>query len=85
MEPTLTQDPGPFRLEEARRAYLQRGGLEDDPVLGRARVSWEVERRREGTEPFDHYDGVLNVPVNHGERRFSVSELGDLARCGFRW
>jgi RecB family exonuclease len=71
--------------EEARRAYLQRGGLEDDAVLNRARASWEVERRREGPAPFDHYDGILGIPVGLEERRFSVSELGDLARCGFRW
>ena len=53
--------------------------------MDRARASWEVERRREGPAPFDHYDGVLGIPVDRGERRFSVSELGDLARCGFRW
>jgi hypothetical protein len=72
-------------LEEARRAYLQGGDLEGDAVLNRARASWEVECRREGPAPFDHYDGVLNIPVDHEERHFSVSELGDLARCGFRW
>jgi RecB family exonuclease len=59
--------------------------LEGDAVLDRARASWEVERRREGPAPFDHYDGVLNIPVDYEERHFSVSELGDLARCGFRW
>jgi RecB family exonuclease len=71
--------------EEVRRAYLQRGGTGDDAVLNRARASWEVERSREGSAPFDHYDGVLGIPVGLEERRFSVSELGDLARCGFRW
>lgn len=71
--------------EEARRAYLQRRGPEDDAVLNRARASWEIERRREGPAPFDHYDGVLGIPVGLEERRFSVSELGDLVRCGFRW
>ena len=71
--------------EEAPRAYLQRGGPEDDAVLDRARASWEVERRREGPAAFDHYDGVLGIPVGLEERSLSVSELGDLARCGFRW
>jgi RecB family exonuclease len=71
--------------EEARRAYLQRGGLEGDPVLVRAERSWQVERRREGPEPFDRFDGVLGVPVAHQGRSFSVSELGDLVHCGFRW
>jgi RecB family exonuclease len=80
--------PGPLpaaSAEEARRVFLQRGNLEEDAVLGRTRSNWEVERRREGSTPFDHYDGVLGIPVDYGERPFSVSELGDLARCGFRW
>jgi RecB family exonuclease len=72
-------------LEEARKAYLQREGLEGDAVISHARAAWEVERRREGSAPFDHYDGVLDIPLDRVERRFSVSELGDLARCGFRW
>jgi hypothetical protein len=40
--------PGPLPAaspEEARRAYLQRGGPEDDAILHRARASWEIERR----------------------------------------
>ncbi len=85
VEPVL---PGPLPAaspEEARRAYLQREGLELDPVLERARQNWEVERRREGPAPFDRFDGVLGVAVGHEGRRFSVSELGDLIHCGFRW
>ena len=85
VEPVLPEPAPAASLEEARRAYLQRGGLEDDAVLGRARASWEVERRREGPAPFDQYEGVLGIPVDYEERRFSVSELGDLAHCGFRW
>lgn len=82
------EPPGPrpaASLEEARRAYLQSGGLEDDSVLARARRNWEVERGREGPTPFDHYDGVLGIPVEHRARRFSVSDLGDLMSCGFKW
>jgi RecB family exonuclease len=85
IEPSTPRTLPAASLEEARRAYLQWGGLEEDAVLGRARASWEVERRREGSDPFDHYDGVLDIPVDFEKRRFSVSELGDLARCGFRW
>jgi RecB family exonuclease len=85
VEPGVPKPLPAASLEEARRAYLQRGGMEGDAVLGRARASWEVERRREGPAPFDHYDGVLDIPVDYEERRFSVSELGDLAHCGFRW
>ncbi|MDP9474454.1 MAG: PD-(D/E)XK nuclease family protein [Actinomycetota bacterium] len=72
-------------LEEARRIFLQRGGLKGDAVLPHATRNWEVERRREGPDPFDAHDGALGIRIGHEERRFSVSELGDLARCGFRW
>lgn len=85
VEPVLPRPLPAASLREARRAYLQRAGLEDDAVLGRARASWEVERRREGPAPFDHYDGILDIPVDYEERHFSVSELGDLVHCGFRW
>jgi hypothetical protein len=85
IEPGVPKPLPAASLEEARRAYLQRVGLEDDAVLGRARASWEVERRREGSAPFDHYDGVMDIPVDYEERHFSVSELGDLVHCGFRW
>lgn len=70
--------------EEARRAYLQRGGL-DDPVLEHAARCWEVEKRRESAEPFDTYDGMVGVPIDYESRRFSASQLGDLSRCGFKW
>jgi len=85
VEPGVPMPLPAASLEEARRAYLQRSGMEQDSVLGRARASWEVERRREGPAPFDHYDGVLDIPVDYEDRHFSVSELGDLAYCGFRW
>ncbi len=55
--------------------------MEGDTILPRAAQCWEVERRREGPAPFDVHDGVLGVTtIGHEERRFSVSELGDLAR-----
>lgn len=79
--------PGPLPVaspEEARKAFLQVEGYED-PVLLHAVHAWEVERRREGTAPFDLYDGVTGIPLDHASRLFSVSELGDLARCGFKW
>jgi hypothetical protein len=85
VEPGVPKALPAASLEDTRRAYLQRGAMEDDAVLDRARASWEVERRREGPAPFDHYDGVLNIPVDYEERHFSVSELGDLVHCGFRW
>jgi RecB family exonuclease len=79
--------PGPLPAaspEEARRAYLQREGYEDQ-ILQHATRAWEVERRREGTDPFDLYDGVLDLPLEAGERHFSASQLADLLRCGFKW
>jgi len=79
--------PGPLPAaspEEARRALLQREGYQDR-ILEHAARAWEVERRREGTDPFDLYDGVLNLPMEAGERHFSASQLADLLRCGFKW
>ncbi len=61
--------------EEARKVFLRTDGYED-PVLPRALLAWEIERRREGADPFDAYDGVTGVPLDHASRRFSVSELG---------
>ena len=42
------------------------------------------KHQREGP-PRSTTTTVLGVSVGLEERRFSVSELGDLARCGFRW
>jgi RecB family exonuclease len=69
--------------EEARRSFLQREGS-GDPVVAHARRAWQVERRRESLAPWDNYDGVTGVSVQP-DRTFTVSELNELLRCGFRW
>ncbi len=73
-------------VEEARRIFLplEDGRYVGDPVVEGARGRWRVELKREGSRPFDAHDGALGIPVVK-EGSFSVSELGDLARCGFRW
>lgn len=73
-------------VEEARRALLRaEPGKLEDPVFERALRSWEVELKREGSEGFDAHDGVTGIPVPHEERKFAVTELRDLAGCGFKW
>jgi RecB family exonuclease len=84
MEPSPPGSLPAASPEEARRAFLQREGYEDQ-ILKHAARAWEVERRREGTDPFDLYDGVLDLPLEAGERHFSASQLTDLLRCGFKW
>ena len=44
-----------------------------------------VERRREGAEAADAFDGVVGVPIDTPEREFSVTELLALAQCPFKW
>lgn len=86
LEP-VPPEPAPLASrEEARRVFLRAEPelYTGDAVLDLARERWRVEMRREGAEPFDAHDGALGVPVAR-EGSFSVSELGDLARCGFRW
>ncbi len=79
----------PASLEEARRAYLSSGRtpaeIEGDPVLRWARRSHGVEVRREGTTPFDEFDGVVGTSVDLDGRKFSATQLSDLAKCGFKW
>jgi RecB family exonuclease len=64
---------------------LRQEGLEEDRVLPAARHAWAVERRREGPEPWDDYDGVIGLPVDPSERVFSASQLTQLGQCPFRW
>jgi CRISPR/Cas system-associated exonuclease Cas4 (RecB family) len=85
LEPALPETVPVASPEEARRAFLrEEGNAHHDEVLELARERWRVEMRRESPEPFDEHDGVLGVSVER-EGSFSVTELGDLARCGFRW
>lgn len=72
-------------LEEARRIYLRRDGSPDDLVLPHAARAWAVEKRREGPEPPDEYDGVVSLPLNPATRVFSASQLTALGQCPFKW
>ncbi|QSJ20424.1 PD-(D/E)XK nuclease family protein [Nostoc sp. UHCC 0702] len=72
-------------LEEARQIYLRRETLLDDDVLPQAIHAWNVEKRREGANPYDEYDGVIGLPLDWDKRVFSASQLTALGQCPFKW
>lgn len=72
-------------LEEARKIYLRRDTLLEDDVLPKAVHAWNVEKHREGANPYDEYDGVIGLPLDPDKRVFSASQLKDLGQCPFKW
>ncbi|MDZ7954079.1 PD-(D/E)XK nuclease family protein [Nostoc sp. DedQUE09] len=72
-------------LEEARQLYLRRETLADDDVLPQAFHAWNVEKRREGADSYDEYDGVIGLPLDPDRRVFSASQLTALGQCPFKW
>ncbi len=72
-------------LEAARRIYLRRDTWLEDIVLPYAIHAWTVEKRREGSEPYDEYDGVVEITLNPQSRIFSASQLTILGQCPFKW
>ena len=69
--------------EQRRRVYLLQGG--DEEVLSAAHAAWEIERRREGPEPHDEYDGIIGISLEPSKEIFSASQLTKLGQCPFRW
>ena len=72
-------------LEEARQIYLRYDTLLEDDVLPQVVHAWNVEKRREGTHPYDEYDGVIGLPLDPDRRVFSASQLTALGQCPFKW
>ncbi len=60
-------------------------GHDLDPVLEPASHAWQVELRREGSEPPDEYDGCIGEAVPLDGRRFSASQLLAIGQCPFKW
>jgi hypothetical protein len=71
--------------EAARRLYLRRDSLLEDTVFPHAVHAWIVEKRREGSDAYDEYDGVVNIPLDPKTRLFSASQLTTLGQCPFKW
>ncbi|HMS09984.1 MAG TPA: PD-(D/E)XK nuclease family protein, partial [Pyrinomonadaceae bacterium] len=72
--------------EELRRVFL--AGAESpvtDEVLERAKFQFAVERRRESSEPFDDFDGVVGKALDPSRRTWSVSQLTKIGQCPFKW
>ncbi|MNX78214.1 ATP-dependent helicase/deoxyribonuclease subunit B [compost metagenome] len=70
--------------EEWRPARL-RAGHDDDPVLSFARQAHQVEWAREASPTYDHFDGVIGMPVDPASRLFSASQLVTIGQCPFKW
>jgi RecB family exonuclease len=75
----------PASHEEARRGWLGHDHPVDDALVPQIRVALGVERRREGPEAWDDFDGVVGVPVSVSGRSFSATQITTLAQCPFRW
>jgi RecB family exonuclease len=71
--------------EEARRPWVGSDEAIDDGLLPHARAALSVERRREGADPHDEFDGVVKVSISHADRVFSATQITTLAQCPFRW
>lgn len=84
-----TLEPAPIldamSPEEARRHWASTDAAIDDGLLPHARAALAVERRREGQDPHDEFDGVVEVAISHADRLFSATQITVLAQCPFRW
>jgi hypothetical protein len=72
-------------IEELRKVDLRWEKDIVDPVLQQALHAWTVELHRERSVPPDEYDGITGVPIDYGDRTFSVSQLTNLGLCPFKW
>lgn len=73
--------------EELRRAGngLRYTPILEDAVLPHAAHALKVEQHRESSETPNEYDGVIGIPLDYADWRFSVSQLRDLGQCPFKW
>jgi RecB family exonuclease len=84
LRPEATPVKTPASEEEFRRRQL-RVDAGSDETLAAALRSWMVERRREGSEPCDHHDGVIGEGSDPEDWTFSASQLTTLGQCPFKW
>lgn len=72
--------------EELRTVLLRTEESSDrDLVLNAARCQFAVELNRENSPDYDEYDGLIGIPFDSAERRWSASQLTTIGQCGFRW
>jgi len=69
---------------EYRRAFLADPARRDgDEVFSAAMRQFDVERRRESSEPADQYDGVIGIPIDR--TNWSATSLIKFGSCRFKW
>ena len=83
--PDLEKQSYVSSLEEQRRVLLRHDAEIVDEVIGYARDQFMIEERRESSEPFDEYDGVIGIPYDPATRTWSASQLTTIGQCSFRW
>lgn len=82
--PTPASTKTPACIEEWRWASLRQAAVSDEVIL-QAKRAWDVELRREGEAPQDHFDGVVGAACDPASRTFSATQLVMLGQCPFRW
>lgn len=73
------------KLAEKREAAVSQLPSETDPILDHAEHCWNVEMRRESSQPPDEYDGAIGIGLDPDQWEFSASQLTNLGQCAFKW
>ncbi|MEB3233104.1 MAG: PD-(D/E)XK nuclease family protein, partial [Leptolyngbyaceae bacterium] len=71
--------------EELRQVVLRHNQPLDDKVLPHASHAFIVEQHRESRAAPDEYDGVVGIPFDYSNWKFSASQLRNLGQCPFKW
>lgn len=85
LSPTAAQPMPPASPEEARRGWLGHVHPVADALVPHIRAALGVERRREGADPWDEFDGVVGIPIPMAGRTFSATQITMLAQCPYHW
>ena len=72
-------------VEELRCIHLRHEQPSDDPILAQARRAYAIEQYRESPGLPNEYDGVVGIPFDYAQWRFSASQLTQLGQCPFKW
>ena len=71
--------------QEELKFFLRQEHETDDRVLQAARRQFATERRRESSEAYDDYDGVIGIPIHPETRVWSASQFTKIGQCPFQW
>lgn len=83
--PVLPPKHPPASPEEWYQQTLLSKHPDNDELLNSACHAHTVEEARELSPHQDEFDGVIGIPYNFRQNRFSASQLAMLGRCPFLW